>query len=273
LRRSSLLLCSSVALLALGAPPAVADEPDDVAAYQRAVARGAELFAAEDFAGARAQFERAYALHDEPLLLFNIASTYRREGDHAAAIAYYRQFLAEAPADDPRAELALETIEHLQTLLDERAQLEKARAARAARVRPAPPPVEPEPLRIRREPPRDTGGPTSDTTSALTWTGVGFTVAGIAGLGIAWLEQREAAAVEAQLEALPAGQAWDWEQQHLHERGEAAHRRALGWTIAGGALAGSGVVLYFVGRGRERAAPVAVTPTGDGASVVVSGTF
>jgi tetratricopeptide (TPR) repeat protein len=69
--------------------------------YQRALA----AFKAKDYAGARADFLRAYDLRPEPIILFNVAQTYRLELGLEQAIVYYRRFLAESKiAEDLRNE-------------------------------------------------------------------------------------------------------------------------------------------------------------------------
>src|SRR5690606_37042007 len=92
-----LRVVAAAATLALGmaaATPAARAQGagDPVATYESHVRRGTELFQAEDFAGARGEFQAAYDLHAEPTLLFNIASTHRREGDVETAVEVYRRF-------------------------------------------------------------------------------------------------------------------------------------------------------------------------------------
>ena len=57
---------------------------------------------------ARAEFEAAYAIDPQPILLFNIASTYRREGDMVNARLYYQRYLD--TGDTGEAPLARKTI-------------------------------------------------------------------------------------------------------------------------------------------------------------------
>ncbi len=249
---------SALALVALlAAPPARADQ-HDVESYRSALARGAERFEDGDYAAARRAFQLAYAIHPEPVLLFNIASTHRRQGNRPLALRYYRRFLEEASDDDSRRALALKTI----------AELEEELAA-------PPEPPEPPPRRTATRrlrvlspvaPPR-----VEHRGRALRWTGVAFGLAGAGALGLAWASARDARAAESSLEDLPSDQAWDDEQAETYRDGRAASRRALLFGIAGGALATTGVVLFAIGH--HRAGEVALAPSSGGGAVVMSGRF
>jgi tetratricopeptide (TPR) repeat protein len=119
---------------------------------------GSSLYAAGDFRHAAERFLQAYAIDQDPNLLFNIASCYEGLGDIDAALEKYRAFLS-APAADPdgrpRAEWA---IEHL---LTEREPVERQQPAEPVAEVPAPPPPA-----LHREPaPRD--------PAWLPWVGLG----------------------------------------------------------------------------------------------------
>jgi len=68
------------------APPETRDaaQADE---YRVAVAEGTDAFRAGRYQDARAAFQRAYEIHADHVLLFNIASCWRRTGDTDAAIA------------------------------------------------------------------------------------------------------------------------------------------------------------------------------------------
>lgn len=74
---------------------------------------GAELYAAGNYAGALAAFERAYALIVEPNLLFNIAGCYEQLGQPARAIEYYHRFLGAPEAAPEGRERAIEALQAL----------------------------------------------------------------------------------------------------------------------------------------------------------------
>jgi tetratricopeptide (TPR) repeat protein len=278
------LLCSSLALFAvwLVAPSARADDDgggssDEVAEYREQVAQGAERFEAGDYAGARAAFRRAFMIHRSPVLLFNIASTYRREQSYAEAIQLYKRFIDAAEDDDPRVDIARETIEHLEMLVAENA--ERARAAARAVPTPKPKPEpEPEPARladIDRAPDRDR--PERHPGRALRWTGVALIATGAISLGLGYRDARNSTAISDELANLEPGVAWDNELEARYQEGRDAHTRSIAFAVGGGVLAASGAVLYIVGwRQRDdepRRITIAPTAGGDTVGAVVLGSF
>ena len=276
-RPSSFSAAVVAALMLCVAAPARAD--DEVATYRAAVADGERRFHAEDFAGARAAFERAYAIHPEPLLLFNIASTFRREGEDALAMQHYQRFLEEASAGDPRRGLALRTV----------AELEARIAAREAEAEPEPAPdpapdpapasgPEPEPA---HEPDHDHHHEGRSSGAVLRWTGVAAGAGALGAFALSYLAARDARQAEDDLERLAPAEGWDRAQSDLYARGEASSRRALLWGVAGGALAATGIVLFAVGlhQGADVAsagdggASLALTPTPGGASLTLTARY
>jgi tetratricopeptide (TPR) repeat protein len=102
-------------------------------AYQRGeIARAVELL------------QRAWSMHEEPTLLFNLARAYETLGQIDDALATYRHFLEVAPATDDRG--AIETrIRALEQQIAERERLERERAEAEQRSN-ATPAREPESL-------------------------------------------------------------------------------------------------------------------------------
>ena len=273
LRRCSELVVIAV-LLAGGV--ARADDGDKVADYKEAVAHGSERFNAGDFAGARAEFQRAFAIHPAPVLLFNIASCHRRAGEYDQALVAYEKFVAAAPADDGRLPLARETIEHLRALLAERAEVDAERERvdvdRAPPLpEPTPPPVvAPAPRPQPQQPPPRPGG------RLARRAGIGLMVGGALAIGLGVWQGQVAGEAESALETLPVGAAWDDEQAALYQRGHRASTRALVLGIGGAAMAAGGAALYVVGRRMgERPRPITVGAAfGDGrAALVLAGRF
>ena len=274
--RAPALLVAALILCAAG--PARAD--DEVATYRAAVADGERRFHAEDFAGARAAFERAYAIHPEALLLFNIASTFRREGEDALAVQHYQRFLEEARAGDPRRALAVRTIAELE--------------ARIAAREPEPEP-EPEPAPDAEPDPDPAPDPASEhdhehdheheragrsSGAVLRWAGVATGAGALGAFALSYLAARDARDAEDDLERLAPAEGWDRAQSDLYARGVAASRRALLWGVAGGALAATGIVLFAVGlqQGADRddddgGASLALTPTPGGAALTLTARY
>jgi tetratricopeptide (TPR) repeat protein len=69
--------------------------------YQQLVDEGMSLYKAHEHRLALEKFLQAYAIEQDPNLLFNIARCYEARGDHAAAIEKYEQYLAD-PNSDPQ---------------------------------------------------------------------------------------------------------------------------------------------------------------------------
>jgi tetratricopeptide (TPR) repeat protein len=247
-----------VALTGLAAAePSGADEER----YREAFVTGTRLFSEEQWAQARAAFEAAYAIQQTPLLLFNIGSTYRREGDRERAIESYRRYLEEAPPDAELRVLAQDTI----------AELEDELAAMRKPPEPPPRPVttDPEVTHTDAAPPRPGRG--------LRITGVVLVAAGGVALGWAGVDGYRARAAASDIEGLAPGTPWTAEQQARWDQGEDAERRALILGVTGGVALVAGGVVYWLGhrQGQSGAAGVAVTPVlaPDHTGLAISGAF
>ena len=120
--RSPLRTKNVCAALLLGlvtglSPTSVAAEPASAPRDARAVTlneEGAAFYSSRDYRRAVEKFIQAYAVDNDPNLLFNIASCYEGLGDAEAAVEKYREFLAAADADPagrPHAERVIRTYE------------------------------------------------------------------------------------------------------------------------------------------------------------------
>jgi tetratricopeptide (TPR) repeat protein len=116
-------------------PPSTAAEPQSPAARaaHEAYQRGVEHFRQARYADAIAEFNKAYRVDPNPVLVFNMARAFEELKDYAAAVEFYRKYLAMAgdAEDRPQVEQTLRTLE----LLQAREQGEKLAAA------PVPPPA------------------------------------------------------------------------------------------------------------------------------------
>ncbi len=142
----------------------------DAAAYQEAVSAGYENFEAADYTAARADFERAYKIFAKPILLFNIASTYRRQGSDKLAIDYYRRYLDVAP---PRASQRRQAGRVVKKLERELAKAEETPRAASQKV----PDANGESEQATQEPADARRG------RRITYIGVGLGVTGLASIG------------------------------------------------------------------------------------------
>ena len=80
------------------AAPAAAPEPSDAGKRsdaQRRFQRGIELYKAGDFGPALVEFKRAYELVPSYKILYNLGQVSYQRRDHAAALRYFRQYLAD----------------------------------------------------------------------------------------------------------------------------------------------------------------------------------
>lgn len=70
-----------------------ADENDNVALFNERYRSGTEAYEKQDFELAIKNFQLAYSIKPEPLLLYNIAQCHRKLNHDAEAITYYQSFL------------------------------------------------------------------------------------------------------------------------------------------------------------------------------------
>ncbi len=271
-RRSS--TSAALVFAFLVAAPAAARGDDaggsDIQSYRASVQRGADHFRDGEYGAARREFQRAYQIHPEPILLFNIASTHRREGHGELALAYYRRFLAAADPADSRRALALKTVAELEEELAPQPQPEPERpptptAAPPRRV------VERGSERVRAASEPDSERPPDGRV--LRWTGIAAGAGAVAAFALAWSATRDARSAESYLEDLPADQGWDRTQADIYQDGRSASRRAILFGVAGGALATTGVVLFVIGQRRASAASLRVAPESGGGSLLFGGRF
>jgi tetratricopeptide (TPR) repeat protein len=131
-------------------------------------------------------FKQAYALSNEPGLLFNLAQTYRLKKDHAQALHFYETFLGLRPATPNRADVEAQIVKMREALAAEEAE----RQRQAAETPPPPPPqpvvvVAPPPP----PPPKFTSTARGRATIALAAIG-GFALVTAAGTGGVALAER-----------------------------------------------------------------------------------
>jgi len=75
-----------------GAPP----KADTAQAAKQAYQLGGRFYAAEKFSAAAEAFLEAYRLQPNPIILYNVAQAYRKDGHFKEALAHYERFLAES---------------------------------------------------------------------------------------------------------------------------------------------------------------------------------
>lgn len=249
-------------LLALGGAAGAQPKQDDKA---QAEARAHYLAARAhhehgEYQRAAAEYLQAFALFPDPELLFNVGQVYRLAGDHELATAYYRRYLELEP--DGRA--APEARRHLDTL-------GATLPAGSAESRWGAPPDTSAPApAVAATAPRDAS---SDDRRGrwLRWGGLAAGGTGLLFLGVGLYYGVEARSISAELSQVDR---WTAERLDRFDDGERAEARAVGFSIAGGALLVGGGVLYWLGWSQGRAVEVGASlgPAGE-VAVAAGGRF
>ncbi|HEX8951901.1 MAG TPA: hypothetical protein VF945_08650, partial [Polyangia bacterium] len=95
------LACTVVALAAFTATAWA----QDFEAAGRHFSAAQEAFGAKHFKTAAGEFEAAYAITKDPVLLYNVGESYEKSGDGHKAVASYKAYLKEQPTAQDRAEV------------------------------------------------------------------------------------------------------------------------------------------------------------------------
>lgn len=129
----------------LASPAARADARDEAA--EQHYDRGMKAYDLGRFDEAIAEFEKAYELSSDPVLLFNLAQSQRRAGSAERALFFYRRFVKLAPTSPVRDKAEVRIAELEREIEQERAKrAEEASAAEpvvTAPLAPVPPPDKP----------------------------------------------------------------------------------------------------------------------------------
>ncbi len=242
----------------LGSTPAFAAGTEaDVAEAKVHYDRGMTHYHLGEFPAAVDEFKSAYGLSQAPGLLFNLGQASRLGHQYEQALYFYRTYLRLMPDASNRTDVE-QRITELQPLAEqERARVEASK-------RPVAPPaavVESSTLTTSPRQPGPSGRPLRLTGIALGAIGIGVLGAG-AGLGGAALS------AQSQLSKLARDMGtWSPSQSDIYHRGKAEAASATALYAVGGAALATGVVLYLVGRHRDRTR-FAIAPGPGGAQAV-----
>ena len=152
----------AAAVLALVMLAANAAHADPEAEAQEHFKRGVKLYNLGHFQEAIPEFEKAYDLDPQPILLFNIAQSHRQNGNKERALFFYRRYLEQEPNASKRADVEQRMKELAQGLQQENEQKQKPPTEvtpppPGLKTAPAPPtvppPVEPPPVVTAGPPP------------------------------------------------------------------------------------------------------------------------
>lgn len=223
-------------------PPAVPGQTPDEQA-QRLADEAVEAYRTAKYDDAVRLFKQAYGLRADPAILYNLAKCFDKTGRREEALEYYRRYLV-AEGTDPKL----------------RQKAEEKVAALSAALRPsAAPPAAAPPVKAERP------------GRLFFYSGVGLAAAGVAGLVVGV--------------ALYGAAAKDYStfgasSDELDKRAARDHAQSLGkgsiaGYIVGAALLGGGGALVglAVKKGFFRRDRVAISPSGDGATLLWAGSF
>lgn len=262
-----------ILLLALGVGPAYAQGKRGQAKDKKTRAaeryqRGVEHFQAERYAQALAEYQAAYELLPNPLLLFNIGLAHRAQGHREQAVAAFEQFLSEqSEAGDGAGDLREITIEAREYVLELKTQLAEERARQQAREREAA-----EAARRAQEAAAAAGERTDAAPArpgrGLKITGLVLASGGVALLATGAVFGARARAISDELEN-HSGNWLDEELARIAE-GEAAERNTIFLSAAGGALLLAGGLTYWLGhRAAQRRTRAGAQPSSQGSGQVL----
>jgi tetratricopeptide (TPR) repeat protein len=212
----SLAVATALAL----APCAAVAAPKSEEA-KRLLEKGNEHFGAGDYEKAAKHYEAGYTLEPDPVFLYAMGQAKLKQGDCAAAVKLYKQFLATEPPEQA-AEAAQDAIVFCaDSLADDTAE------ADPVAERPLEPPP---PTPVRDEPPPKKDRP-AWAKDPLGWSLVGVGIAGLAaGIGVVAAAEAENAKTAA-----------------TYGEFDAQLERVNKLRIAGGVVLGVGAVLVIGG--------------------------
>jgi len=251
-------LALSVVILAAATPASAEDIPPKA---RKLAEHGREMHKRGEYERAITAFKEAYVIAPSPGILFNLAQSYRLQGNCDDAALMYRRFLA----TDPSAAARTVAEEHLATV--ERCVQKRALNIplddSMAYLKVPPPPGPEKVIAIDK---RDIERPSEIKKEV----GIGLTIGGgVALLTAAYFGIRSYQASRDVESAYERGLKWP-EIKSIAERGENAERAAKIFGIGGGLAVVGGVTLWVLGRRDERAGQLAVTPTAKGSGAQVS---
>jgi tetratricopeptide (TPR) repeat protein len=260
-RATLTVLCAVLASVALA--PAGHAEPRGKRNAESHYNKGMKAYNLGHFPEAIEEFEKAYELAPEPILLYNIAQSHRQDGNAQRAAFFYRRYLEAAPDAKNRAEIEKRLAE-LQSQID----APKDSPAIAPPPAPVPPPVvapppvpAPPPVVVQTTQPAQVPPPSQ---------GRGLRIAGLVtgGVGVAAAITGTALVLygRSQQSSAMSG-TWDASK---YDSGKSM--QTVGWIAVGvgGAAVVTGTILYVVGAksasvpGTLSLAPL-VTPDAGGA--------
>ncbi|MCA1664623.1 MAG: hypothetical protein LC659_10200 [Myxococcales bacterium] len=241
--------CVVAALVLLAAAPVDA-KPEDpkIAAARQHYEAGLAHYNLEEYRDAVVEFEAAYRLRPDPVFLYNLGQAYRLGDNPEQALHFYRAYLRTLPAAPNRAE-----VEGRITDLEQVVAAKKNAAARP-----------PEHALPRAEAPAGTTTTTTTTTTPpsapqrrsdapagrrLRLAGLAVGGVGVASLGVAVGFSVLAKQASDKLTNGTPSSMYDFGLDRTGRNDESA---AIALYVVGGAAVAAGVLVYAVGRQKDR---------------------
>lgn len=263
---------SLILLLVALATPALAQGTGEDQRAKELYENGAVLYEEGRYEDAIEAWQEAYRLSKRPLLLFNIANAQERIGLWRDALETLNRYRAFATAGER------DVLDRRMNNIERRVAEQEAAEAAARQAEEAERQQEEEEAASATSEapltPRPTT-PTATDTRPLRGVGLGLLVGGLAGAGVGGGFSAAALAKRQEIEGTckEAGGALFCPQSAVALEDEEALLSTVGDValIAGGAVAGAGLVLVLIDAGTAGKVPVAVAPTPGG--FVVAGRF
>jgi serine/threonine-protein kinase len=226
---------------------------------------------------------QAYDIVPLAMLLSNVGAEYQKLKKPADALKYFCMYLEK----DPKGGTASFATTQAKLLRHDLGDDDVTDAdVCQPRAKPVEPPKLPPPMTTPQPPPSPPATPPAtppaaptptvvDRGGTLRVTGLGLGVVGLIGLGVGGYFGWKAKDLADQITNHPIGDPWPSDIKQIEADGEAAERKQVIFLAAGGALAVTGTVLYFMGRSRRSERTVAVQPTAtpDTLGLAISGGF
>jgi tetratricopeptide (TPR) repeat protein len=263
-----LSVCFTVAFFG-ALPRGLADDdrpikPEAKARYKR----GLEYYKMKEYEAAISEFEAAYAIDPRNEIMFAQAQAERLSGDCASAVVLYRRFLETNPPA-VHAEAARTSLDKCEVALHSTPEGDKTPPSKEPPPPAEPPPVEPtsgvSPAPV--EP-----APASPREGRPFWKdplGDAFALGGVASLGVGVGFYLASSSDASAADDAPSYS----EHARLLDRAEQRRTIALVGLGAGSALLVGAAVRWFWPGPNEKATQVALDLRGDGAGLIVGGSF
>jgi tetratricopeptide (TPR) repeat protein len=255
----AVLLASSTALAQPKSPPTDAQKQAAGNLAKQAIAKSQ----AGDHEAAIKLYLEAYQIVPEPLLLTNIASEFKQLKKSVDALRYFCMYLKEAPTGS-NASYALSeaTILHMDLAI----QGDVCKPEQTTVTEPPPTKTDPPPP-PKLQPASGGGG--------MRMIGLGTAGVGVLALGAGVFFGVKARENSDLISNHNMAEEWPANIKQIEADGQAYENRQILFTIVGGALVATGVVVYVIGRSKktETSMTVAPTATTDSAGVSLSGRF